>query len=152
MDPLDHFADISDSFGEAFFFSRETKSELKDEEGPLSLASRPWTLLTLMRVGLPLGALDTRFCTGCGAAMDGFGDHVLSCHKLGICARHNEVRNELAGICSELNLRVEVEQDTDGSSFRPGDVLVHGLVDEPLAVDVDVVHTPWSFADGFVKT
>ena len=88
------------------------------EEGPLSLASRPWTLLTRMRVGLPLDVLDTRFCPGCGAAMDGFGDHVLSCHKLGIYARHNEVRNELAGIYSELNLRVEVEQGPDGSSLR----------------------------------
>ena len=68
------------------------------EDGPISLASRPWTLLTHMRVGLPLDALEIRFCPGCGAAMDGFGDHVLSCHKLGIYARHNEVRNELASL------------------------------------------------------
>ena len=73
--------------------------------------------------------------------MDGFGDHVLSCHKLGIYARHNEVRNELASLCSDLNLHVEVEKGPEGSLLRPGDVLVHGLVDEPLAVDVGVVHT-----------
>ena len=111
------------------------------EDGPVSLKSRPWTLLTRLRVGLPLDALETRFCPGCGAAMDGFGDHVLSCHKLGTYARHNEVRNELASICSDLNLRVEVEKGPDGSVLRPGDVLVHGLVDVPLAVDVGVVHT-----------
>ena len=73
--------------------------------------------------------------------MDGYGDHVLSCHKLGIYARHNEILNELANICGDLNLQVEVEKGPDGSLLRPGDVLVHGLVDEPLAVDVGVVHT-----------
>ena len=36
---------------------------------------------------------------------------------------------------------MEVEKGPDGSELRPGDVLVHGLVDEPLAVDVGVVHT-----------
>ena len=46
--------------------------------------------------------------------MDGFGDHVLSCHKLGIYARHNEVRNELASLWSDLNLRVEVEKGQMG--------------------------------------
>ena len=51
------------------------------------------------------------------------------------------LRNELANLCSDLNLGVEVEQGPDGSSLRPGDVLVHGLADEPLAVDVGVVHT-----------
>ena len=91
-----------------------------------------------MRVRMPLDALDTRFCPGCGAAMDGHGDHVLSCHKLGIYARHNEIRNELANICGDLNLKVEAEKGRDGSLL---DVLVHGLVDEPLAVDVGVVHT-----------
>ena len=32
------------------------------EEGPVSLTSRPWTLLARMRVGLPLDALETGFC------------------------------------------------------------------------------------------
>ena len=51
------------------------------------------------------------------------------------------MRNELASLCSDLDLRVEVEKGPDGSELRPGDVLVHGLIDEPLAVDVGVVHT-----------
>ena len=105
------------------------------EDGPISLTSRPWTLLARMRVGLPLDALESRFCPGCGVAMDAFWDHVLSCHKLGIYARHNKVRNELASLCADLNLQVELEKGPEG------DVLVHGLVDVPLAVDVGVVHT-----------
>ena len=66
---------------------------------------------------------------------------MLGCHKLGVYARHNEVRNELASICGDLSLRVELEKGPEGSSLRPGDVLVHGLADVPLAVDVGVVHT-----------
>ena len=111
------------------------------EKGPFSITSRSWTLLARLRLGQPLDALDTRFCPGCGAAMDCFGDHVLSCHKLGIYARHNKVRNELASICGEIDLRVELEQGPGGSPLRPGDVLVHGLDADPLAVDVGVVHT-----------
>ena len=111
------------------------------EDGPISLSSRPWTLLARFRLGLPLDALENRYCPGCGAAMDAYGDHVLSCHKLGIYARHNEVRNELASLCGDLSLKVEMEKGPDGSSLRPGDVLVHGLVDVPLAVDVGVFHT-----------
>ena len=67
---------------------------------------------------------------------------VWSGHKLGAYARHNEVRNGLASICNDLNLHVEVTNGgPDGSLLRPVDVLVHGLVDEPLAEDVGVVHT-----------
>ena len=67
---------------------------------------------------------------------------VWSGHKLGAYARHNEVCNGLASICNDFNLRVEVTNwGPDGSLLRPVDVLVHGLVDEPLAEDVGVVHT-----------
>ena len=73
--------------------------------------------------------------------MDNTGDHVLCCHKLGIYARHNEIRNELADLCGDLNLRADIEKGPDGSLLRPGDVVVHGRFDEPLAVDVGVVHS-----------
>ena len=104
------------------------------ENGPISLSSRPWTLLARLRLGLPLNALENRFCPGCGAAMDAYVDNVLSCHKLGIYAHHHEVRNELASLCGDLSLKVEKE-----NSLRPGDVLVHALVDVPHAVDVGSV-------------
>ena len=51
------------------------------------------------------------------------------------------MRNELASLCGDLNVQVEMEKGPDGSSLRPGDVLVHGFVDVPLAVDAGVVHT-----------
>ena len=74
-----------------------------------------------MRVGLPLDALETRFCPGCGS----FVDHVLSCHMLGIYTRHIEARNKLASLCSNLSLHVKVEKGPEGSLLRP-DVLVQG--------------------------
>ena len=39
-----------------------------------------------------------RSCMG-EVMTDHFGDHMLCCHKLGIYARHNEIRNELAAVC-----------------------------------------------------
>ena len=50
------------------------------------------------------------------------------------------IRNELANLCGDLNLRMEVEKGPDGSLLRPY-ALVHRLVDEPLAVEVGVLHT-----------
>ena len=44
-------------------------------------------------------------------------------------------------LCSDLNLHVDIEKGPNGSLLRPGAVWVHGLVDEPLVVDVGVVHS-----------
>ena len=109
------------------------------DEGPVHITSRSWTLLTRLRLGLPLDSLEHRSCPACGIMMDCFGDHVLCCNKLGINARHNEVRNEFASLCLELNLSIAIEDGLLGSSRRPADVLVHGLYGQPLAVDFAVV-------------
>ena len=116
-------------------------SLVSSQEGPMDLSSRSWTLLSRMRVGLALDSLVSRPCPGCGTMMDNTGDHVLCCHKLGIYAWHNEIRNELADLCGDLNLRADIEKGPDGSLLRPDDVVVHGRFDEPLAVDVGVVHS-----------
>ena len=44
--------------------------------------------------------------------------------KLGICARHKETRNELANLCCDFKLRVDMEKGPDGSLLRPRDVLL----------------------------
>ena len=85
-----------------------------------------------MGSGLPA---EVRFFL-CGARLIPF-----CCHKLGIYARHNEVGNEFASLCLDMNLRFETEEGPQGSSFHPADVLVHGLDGQPLAVDFAVVHT-----------
>ena len=69
------------------------------------------------------------------------GDHYLCCAKLGTYARHNDLRNQFAALCSEVGLRAELEVSPPGTLSRPADVLLHGLgSDSPLAVDFSVVH------------
>ena len=46
----------------------------------------------------------------------------------------------LVDLCWDLNLHVDIKKGPDGSLLWPGAALVHGLIDEPLAVDVGVVH------------
>ena len=93
------------------------------------------------RFGLPLDAREARVCPGCSAAIDGAGDHALCCPNLGVYARHNDLRNQVAFLCSELGLKVELEKGPTGSTARPADLLVYGLSDgSPAAVDFSVVH------------
>jgi len=52
-----------------------------------------------------------------------------------------DIRNELAEICADTVLQVELEKCIPGSHARPADVLVHGLIDgSPAAVDCSVTH------------
>ena len=104
-------------------------SLVSSDEGPVDFLSRK---ASRMRTGLALDALDFRSCPGCGV-MYNSGDYVLCCRKQDIYARHNEIRNELADLCSDLNLHVDVEKGPNGTLLRPADVLVHGFVDEALA-------------------
>ena len=41
--------------------------------------------------------------------MDNTGDHALCCSKLGTYARHNDLRNRFATLCSEIGLREELD-------------------------------------------
>lgn len=59
--------------------------------------------------------------------------------RIGRLLRHNELRNEFAFLCTELNMRVDFEQGPANSLVRPADVLVHGL-GTPTAVDFSVMH------------
>ena len=104
-------------------------SLVRSKEGPVDLWSRSWALRARVRTGLALDALDFRPCLGCRVMMDNSVDHVLCCHKLGIYARHNIIRNELVDLCWGLSLHVDIEKGPDGSLLWPGDVLVHGIVD-----------------------
>ena len=92
-------------------------------------------LVARYRFGLPLSDVESPQCPGCSETMDKFGDHALCCAKLDIYARHNTVRNEIASICADMQLRAPT------SGCRPADILLHGLEDSsPVAVDVSVVH------------
>ena len=69
------------------------------------------------------------------------GEYAFCCSKLGTYARHNDLRNQFAILCSEIGLIVELEVSPPGTSSQPADVLLHGLDSSaPLAVDFSVVH------------
>ena len=107
------------------------------DSGKTLLSSRAWILLARFRLAMTLDAQEDRCCPGCTRPMDPFGDHALCCSSLGLYARHNDLRDEFASLCTEAGLSVEVEKGP--GLLRPADVLVHGL-GAPLAVDFAVVH------------
>ena len=120
--------DVSDLLG----------SEDGEEE---ALSSHAWRLLMRFKLGDSLGDGNKLCCPGCGEAMDSFGDHVLSCHQLGIYTRHNHLRNKFASLCNDAGLEVRVEKGPDGQQARPGDCLVRGLcAEDRVAVDFTGVH------------
>ena len=94
---------------------------------------------------MALDTCDYRACPGCSLPMDPVGDHALCCTKLGLYARHNDLRDEFAALCTEAGLVVELEKGPD--TLRPADVLVHGIDNSPLAVDFSVVHPLQPSAD-----
>ena len=85
-----------------------------------------------------LDEADSRSCAGCSLPMDRVGDHALCWAKLGVYARHNDLRDEFATLCIEVGLAVELDKCADHRG--PVDVLVHGIKNSPLAVDFSVVH------------
>ena len=70
--------------------------------------------------------------------MDPVGDRALCCAKIGLHARHNDLRDEFAALCVEADFPVELEKGPD--SLRPADVLMHGFKHSTLTVDFSVVH------------
>ena len=94
-----------------------------------AISDRGWVLSACMRIGVALDESDRRFCSGCSLPMDPVGDHALCCCKLGVYARHNDLRDAFAALCVELGLAVELEKGPEG--LRPADVLVHGFDNSP---------------------
>ena len=110
-----------------------------------AISDRGWILSARMRIGMALDDADSRLCAGCSSPVDPVGDHALCCAKLGVYARHNDLRDEFAALCVDSGLSVELETGPD--HLRPADVLVHGIENSPLAVDFSVVHPLQPSAD-----
>ena len=126
-------------------FSVDVTSLVAPGSDQAAISDRGWVLSACMRIGIALDASDARPCAGCAMPMDPVGDHALCCAKLGVYARHNDLRDTFAALCVDAGLAVEIEQGPDG--LRPADVLVHGLDNSPLAVDFSVVHPLQPSAD-----
>ena len=57
-----------------------------------AISDQGWILSARVRLGMRLDEADPRLCPGCSFPMDPVGDHALCCAKLGLYARHNELR------------------------------------------------------------
>ena len=110
-----------------------------------AISDRGWILCARMRIGMALDAADSRPSAGCSVLMDPVGDYALCCSKVGLYARHNDLRDEFAVLCVEAGLAVELEKNPE--NLRPADVLVHGIDNSPLAVDFSVMHPLQPSAD-----
>jgi hypothetical protein len=122
-------------------YSADISELVIPETGKPPLSSHGWQLMARLRLGLPLSSEAGLPCPGCSRPLDSYGDHALCCSDLGVYSRHTHLRNELAEVCVELGLQVEIEKNIPGSHTRPADVLVHGLVDGlPTALDCSVTH------------
>ena len=110
-----------------------------------AISDRGWILSARLRIGMAFDEGDFRPCPGCYLPMDHMSDHVLCCAKLGLYACHNDLRDELAALCLDAGLAVDLEKGPD--NLRPADVLVHGIDNSPLAVDFSVVHPLQPSAD-----
>jgi len=107
------------------------------------------------RVGLPV--MKAGFCEGCLGRRDAFGDHAMACASCGIYARHNVLRDALAGELRKAGFTVTIEEQVPHTeppdrppvpnpqpslrSLRPADILVSSFrAGKPMAIDTTVVH------------
>ena len=98
-----------------------------------------WQALLRFRSGVQLSFGSSPTCLGCGAPMDSFGDHSLSCASTGMYRRHNRVRDTLFTLSKQAGWRPLLEPPTS-QSLRPADVLLQSSDAKPVAVDVTIVH------------
>jgi len=70
-------------------------------------------------------------CVDCGKPLDIYGDHFVCCRYCGFWSRHSIAL--AAGLGVQLELSIP-------SKKRPADLLIRGLEEEPLALDVSIIH------------
>ena len=110
----------------------------------LCLSSPHYSLLLRWHLGEPLArnVCAGRPCAACGAPIDVFGDHAVSCAKVGFGPRHHGIQSFLCRSLAQAHLPHDREVDVVGDGTRPADVLLKCW--EPggrdLAVDLTVTH------------
>ena len=84
-------------------------------------------------VGSPLGSVRV--------PVDVFGDHAVSCAKVGFGPRHRGVQDFLCRMLGQARLPYEREAHVTGDARRPADILLRGWeAGRDTAVDLTVVH------------
>ena len=80
--------------------------------------------------------------------MDPYGNHASNCstrsHRIN---RHDRIKNAIAKLCKDANIRHRVEpKNLTDSNRRPADVLVYGIGNHGLALDVGITDSITRFS------
>ena len=80
--------------------------------------------------------------------MDPYGNHASSCYTKGDrIRRHDRVRDAIAQLCQDANIRHRVEpKNLTTSNRRPADILVYGIGNTGLALDVGITDSVTRFS------
>jgi len=130
------------------------------------VSSAEWQDLLRYRIGVPV--MQAGFCEGCLGRRDALGDHAMACASCGRYARHNALRDALAGELRKAGSTVTVEEQVPHTeppdrppgpnpqpslrSLRPADLLVSSFrAGKPLAIDTTVVHPLRISSDASVR-
>ena len=106
-----------------------------------NITNPEWHYLMMRRIGKTVNTQPV-YCPYCDnhPLMDPYGNHAASCpskgHRIG---RHDRIKYQIAKLCRDANIRHKVEpKQLTKSNRRPADILVYGIEEQGLALDVGI--------------
>ena len=86
--------------------------------------------------------------------MDPYGNHASTCpskgHRIG---RHDRIKHEIAQLCKNANIRHCIEpKNLTKTNRRQGDILIYGIDEQGLALDVGVTDSISRFSTELERT
>ena len=107
-----------------------------------------WHYNMLRRIGKIITE-ETVYCPYCKEhpRMDQYGNHASSCYTKGDrIGRHDRIKNVIAQLCKDANIRHRVEpKNLTDSKRRPADILVYGIGNTGKALDVGITDSVTRF-------
>ena len=107
-----------------------------------------WHYNMMRRIGKAI-TTETIYCPFCKKhpVMDPYGNHASSCYtKSHRINRHDRIRDAIGKLCQDANIRHRVEpKNLTESNRRPADILVYGIGNRGLAIDVGITDSVTRF-------
>lgn len=113
----------------------EVHTDLGDTE--FQLLAKFWLGLPI----LPPPGGEPLKCPECSKPVDKYGDHLVSCHKLGLMARHHALRDVLHAFCEKH--RIPVAKEVPVPALPPKDGEPAPRIRQPVRVPADILLIGW---------
>ena len=117
-----------------------------------NLNNAEWHYNMMMRIGkiITTESLNCPYCKD-HPLMDPYGNHASSCssrsHRIG---RHDRIKNAIAKLCKNANIRHRVEpKNLTESNRKLADILIYGIGTNGLALDVGITDSITRFNTAF---